>query len=61
VSIPDKFWEMQRSTNDHGIETSVGDLCLLVLAEVIEERGLAIENQLKEIDKSLVCISQNVS
>jgi len=61
INILNRYWTMHRDANERGIEVSPGQLCVLVLADVIEDRGLATEEQLKEIDKSLVSISGNVS
>jgi len=57
--ILDRFWEMKREAPKRGIEVSDKQLCTLVLADVVKERGLAIERQLEEIDKSLVVIGKH--
>ena len=59
--IFDRYWAMCRDARERGMEIPTKQLCILALADVIEERGLAIETQLKEIDKTLVAISKNVS
>jgi hypothetical protein len=50
---------MHRDANERGIEVSPGQLCVLVLADVVEAQGLATTKQLEEIDKSLVVIAEH--
>jgi hypothetical protein len=55
-----RFAAMQKDARERRITVSSGELCVLVLADVIEDQGLAAVKQLEEIDKSLVSISSNV-
>ena len=54
-----RFEEMKKDAFERGIEMSPGQLCTLVLADVIENQGIAVAYQLEEIDKSLVVLNQN--
>ncbi len=52
-----RFEEMKQDAHKRGIEVSPGQLCILVFADIVEDQGIAIENKLEEIDKSLVALN----
>lgn len=54
-----RFEEMKKDAFERDLEISPGQLCTLVLADVIENQGIAVAYQLEEIDKSLVVLNQN--
>lgn len=55
-----RFDAMKQDARERGIKVSRDQLAVLVLADVVEDAGIATERQLEEIDKSLVNISQNL-
>lgn len=55
-----RFKEMKQDAKERGIKVSPGQLCVLVLADVVEDQGIAINRELNEIDKSLVSIIRSL-
>lgn len=55
-----RFEEMRQDAYERGTEVSLRQLCVLVLADVVEDQGIAVAHQLEEIDKSLITLNQNM-
>ena len=55
-----RFKEMKQDAHEREIGVSPGQLCVLVLADVIEDAGIDIGIGLDEIDKSLIALVQNI-
>lgn len=55
-----RFVAMEQDARGRSVSITRDQIATLVLADVIEDQGLAATKQLEEIDRSLVAICKNV-